>query len=73
MEHWMNIDPWKDQIDLINDFDFIRKIEGFVIYEQACILMIIIHVPYIQTVYSKETSRKEKGAIDNCIINTIFR
>ena len=35
MEHWMNMTPWKDQTDLINGFDFIRKIEGSVSYEHV--------------------------------------
>ena len=34
MEHWMNMNPWKDQIDVITGLDFIRKIEGSVTYEQ---------------------------------------
>ena len=34
----MNMNPLKDQTDVINVlFDFIRKIEGSVIYEQVCI------------------------------------
>ena len=33
----MNMNPWKDQIDVINGFDFIRKIEGSVLFEQVCI------------------------------------
>ena len=37
MGHWMNMNPWKNQTDVINGFDFIRKIEGSVIYEQVCI------------------------------------
>ena len=32
----MNMNPWKDQTDVINGFDVIRKIEGSVIYEQVC-------------------------------------
>ena len=32
----MNMNHWKNQTDVINDFDFIRKIEGSVIYEQVC-------------------------------------
>ena len=35
MEHWMNMNPWKNQTDVINGFDFICKIEGSVIYEQV--------------------------------------
>ena len=35
LEHWMNMIPWKNQTDVINGFDFIRKIEGSVIYEQV--------------------------------------
>ena len=31
----MNMIPWKNQTDVINGFDFIRKIEGSVIYEQV--------------------------------------
>jgi len=33
MGHWMNMIPRKNQTDVINDFDFICKIEGYVIYE----------------------------------------
>ena len=33
----MNMNPWKNQIDVINGFDFIRKIEGSVLFEQVCI------------------------------------
>ena len=36
MEHLMNMNPWKNQTDVINGFDFIRKIEGSVLYEQVC-------------------------------------
>ena len=32
----MNMNPWKDQTDVINGCDFICKIEGSVIYEQVC-------------------------------------
>ena len=39
MEHWMNMNPWKNQTDVINGFDFIREIEGSVIYEQVGILV----------------------------------
>ena len=38
MGNWKNMNPWKNQTDVINGFDFIRKIEGSVIYEQVCIL-----------------------------------
>ena len=31
----MGINPWKNQIDVIYGFDFIRQIEGFVSYEQV--------------------------------------
>ena len=43
MEHWMNMNPWKDQTDVINSFDVIRKIEGSVIYEQVCIIFDSAH------------------------------
>ena len=36
----MNMNPWKNQTDVINGFDFIRKIEGSVIYEQVCIFIL---------------------------------
>ena len=32
----MNMNPREDQIDVINSFDFIRKIEGSVLFEQVC-------------------------------------
>ena len=35
MEHWMNMNPWKNQTNLINGFDFISKIEGSVVNEQV--------------------------------------
>ena len=31
----MNMNPWQNQIDVINGFDFICKIEGSVSYEQV--------------------------------------
>ena len=34
----MNVNPWnqkESKTDVINDFDFIRKIEGSIIYEQV--------------------------------------
>ena len=34
MGHWMTMNPWKNQTDEINGFNFIRKIEGS-IYEQV--------------------------------------
>ena len=33
MGPWMNMSPWKNQIDVINGFDFIWKIEGCVVFE----------------------------------------
>ena len=38
------MNPWKNQTDVINGFDFICKIEGSVIYEQVCIY-ILLDVP----------------------------
>ena len=37
MTHWMNMNPWKNQTDVINGFDFFRKIEVSVLYEKVCI------------------------------------
>ena len=31
----MNMNPWKKQINVINGFDFIRKIEGPIITEHV--------------------------------------
>ena len=35
MDHWMGINPWKNRIDVIYGFDFIRKIKGLIFYEHA--------------------------------------
>ena len=35
MDHWMGINPWKNQINVIYGFDFICKIEGSYFYEHA--------------------------------------
>ena len=40
----MNMNPRKNQIDVINGFDFIRKLEGSVLFEQVCIY---VHKAYI--------------------------
>ena len=39
MEHWINMNPWKNQTGVINSFDFIRKIEGSLLNEQVCKLV----------------------------------
>ena len=39
MWHWMNITPWKNQTDVNNGLNFIRKIEDSVLYEQVGILI----------------------------------
>ena len=41
MEHWINMNPWKNQTDGINSFDFLRKIEGSVLNEQVCMRLSI--------------------------------
>ena len=33
--YWMNMNPWQKQIDVINGFEFICKIEGLISYEQV--------------------------------------
>ena len=37
---WMNMNPHKNQIDVINGFDFIRKLEVSVLFEQVCSYMV---------------------------------
>ena len=41
------MNPWKNQTDAINGFDFIRKIEGSVLYEQVCIQLRVVRVKFI--------------------------
>ena len=42
MGEYMN--PWKNQIVVINGFEFTRKIEGTILFEQVCIYLQHIEV-----------------------------
>ena len=50
----MNMNLWKNQINLIIGSDFFRKIEGSVRYEQVCI--IVQSDLYLSTVVSAYTN-----------------
>ena len=47
----MNVNPCKNQTDVMNVFDFIRKIKGSVLYEQVGILDRVMVPPRQKTVH----------------------